>query len=43
MGLVGNYDVTKLHYEGAGDAAGSDGKPYGYNMRIAGQMAAASA
>ena len=29
----GNYDVTKMHYEGPGDVPGSLGGGYGYNVR----------
>jgi 20S proteasome subunit beta 5 len=31
---AGNFDVSKMHYEGAGDYPGSDGKPYGYGVRV---------
>ena len=29
----GNYDVSKLHYEGPGDVPGSTGGGYGYDIR----------
>lgn len=30
----GNYDVTKLHYDGPGDVPGATGGGYGYDARI---------
>jgi len=35
--FIGNFDLSKLHYEGAGDYPGSNGKPYGYSLRVAEQ------
>jgi hypothetical protein len=37
----GNFDLTQLHYEGAGEYPGSNGKPYGYSLRVAEQAATA--
>ncbi|KAG8948295.1 Proteasome subunit beta type-5 [Tulasnella sp. 424] len=33
--FIGNYDVTKLHYEGPGDVPGATGGAYGYDIRTA--------
>lgn len=33
--LSGNYDITKLHYEGPGDVPGATGGAYGYDIRTA--------
>ena len=30
---TGNYDVSKMHYEGPGDVPGSTGGGYGYDVR----------
>lgn len=30
---AGNYDVTKMHYEGPGDIPGAPGMGYGYEVR----------
>jgi len=35
-----NYDITKLHYEGPGDVAGSPGHGYGYDIRVEGLSSA---
>lgn len=32
--LTGNYDITKLHYDGPGEALGNG---YGYDIRVEGQ------
>ena len=29
----GNYDVSKMHYEGPGEVPGSTGGGYGYDVR----------
>ena len=37
-GNAGNYDITKLHYEGPGDdVPGAPGGGYGYEVRTGGQ------
>lgn len=33
---LGNYDVTKLHYEGPGNVPGATGGGYGYSIRTEG-------
>jgi 20S proteasome subunit beta 5 len=33
---IGNYDVTKMHYEGPGPVPGAPGHGYGYEVRTAG-------
>lgn len=33
-GSSGNYDVTKLHYEGPGNVPGATGGGYGYEARV---------
>lgn len=33
----GNYDITKMHYDGPGDVPGSDGVAYGYDIRVEGR------
>ncbi|KAI0318932.1 nucleophile aminohydrolase [Amylostereum chailletii] len=39
--FIGNYDVTKLHYEGPGDdVPGAPGGGYGYDVRTQGQFSA---
>ncbi|KAJ7743588.1 20S proteasome subunit [Mycena metata] len=38
--FVGNYDISKMHYEGPGDVPGSLGTPYGYDIRVAGRSSA---
>ncbi|TBU65544.1 N-terminal nucleophile aminohydrolase [Dichomitus squalens] len=35
--FIGNYDVSKLHYEGPGDVPGAPGTGYGYDLRVAGR------
>lgn len=37
---LGNYDISKLHYDGPGDVAGSPGHGYGYNIRVEGRTSA---
>lgn len=40
---IGNYDITKLHYEGPGaDVRGATAGGYGYDVRIASTAAAAA-
>lgn len=34
--MIGNYDVTKLHYEGPGAVPGATGSGYGYSVRTEG-------
>lgn len=36
----GNYDISKLHYDGPGDVPGSAGHGYGYSERTAGLSSA---
>jgi 20S proteasome subunit beta 5 len=36
---TGNYDVTKLHYDGPGAVAGAPGGGYGYEIRTEGLSA----
>lgn len=36
-GQIGNYDVTKLHYEGPGSIPGAPGGGYGYAVRTEGR------
>ncbi|KAL5529144.1 PRE2 [Sanghuangporus baumii] len=31
--FIGNYDVTKMHYDGPGDVPGATGGGYGYDVR----------
>jgi hypothetical protein len=40
LSSTGNYDITKLHYEGPGDVAGSPGHGYGYDLRVEGHSSA---
>ncbi|KAJ7176203.1 20S proteasome subunit [Mycena crocata] len=37
--FIGNYDISTMHYEGVGDAAGP-GKGYGYDIRVSGRSSA---
>jgi len=41
--FIGNYDVTKLHYEGPGNVPGAPGHGYGYDVRTAGLTSASTA
>lgn len=36
--LSGNYDISKMHYEGPGDIPGSAGVGYGYDVRTNGKF-----
>ena len=38
--IVGNYDVSKMHYDGPGDIPGAPGHGYGYDIRVAGKSSA---
>ncbi|KAF9246452.1 20S proteasome subunit [Melanogaster broomeanus] len=38
--FIGNYDLTTLHYDGPGNAAGSPGHGYSYDIRVEGQTSA---
>lgn len=38
----GNYDITKMHYDGPGDVPGSDGVGYGYDVRVEGRSSGPS-
>ena len=40
MFVVGNYDISKLHYDGPADVPGSTGGGYGYEVRVEGQSSA---
>jgi 20S proteasome subunit beta 5 len=33
---IGNYDISKMHYDGPGDVPGAPGHGYGYDIRVAG-------
>ena len=37
---AGNYDVSKMHYDGPGDIPGAPGHGYGYDIRVAGKSSA---
>lgn len=36
---LGNYDITKMHYDGPGAVPGSLGSGYGYDVRTNNQLA----
>ena len=36
---LGNYDITKMHYDGPGAVPGSLGGGYGYDVRTNNQLA----
>ena len=36
---AGNYDISKMHYDGPGDIPGSAGEGYGYDIRTKGRYA----
>jgi 20S proteasome subunit beta 5 len=36
----GNYDISKLHYDGPGDVPGAPGGGYGYDIRVEGKSSA---
>lgn len=38
--LQGNYDVSKMHYDGPGDVPGAPGGGYGYDIRVEGRSSA---
>jgi 20S proteasome subunit beta 5 len=38
--FIGNYDVSKLHYDGPGDVPGAVGGGYGYDLRVEGRSSA---
>lgn len=38
--ITGNYDVSKMHYDGPGDIPGAPGHGYGYDIRVAGKSSA---
>jgi hypothetical protein len=38
--FAGNYDISKLHYEGPGDVPGAPGGGYGYDVRVEGRSSA---
>jgi len=38
--FIGNYDISKMHYEGPGDVPGGPGKGYGYDIRVEGRSSA---
>jgi len=38
--FIGNYDVSKMHYDGPGDIPGAPGHGYGYDIRVAGKSSA---
>jgi hypothetical protein len=36
----GNYDISKMHYDGPGDVPGAPGGGYGYDVRVEGKSSA---
>jgi len=38
--IIGNYDISKLHYDGPGDVPGAPGGGYGYDVRVEGLSSA---
>ena len=36
--MLGNYDITKMHYEGPGAVPGAPGGGYGYDVRTDGRF-----
>ncbi|KAJ7632826.1 20S proteasome subunit [Roridomyces roridus] len=38
--FIGNYDISKMHYDGPGDVPGGPGKGYGYDIRVEGRSSA---
>jgi 20S proteasome subunit beta 5 len=40
MKWTGNYDISKMHYEGPGDVPGATGGGYGYDIRVKGKSSA---
>lgn len=38
--VIGNYDISKLHYDGPGDVPGAPGGGYGYDIRVEGLSSA---
>ena len=38
--IIGNYDISKLHYDGPGDVPGAPGGGYGYDIRVEGLSSA---
>lgn len=36
QGSLGNYDISKLHYDGPGNVPGGPGHGYGYDIRVEG-------
>jgi hypothetical protein len=38
----GNYDITKLHYDGPGAVPGAPGSGYGYDVRTNGRFSTLS-
>lgn len=40
--FLGNYDITKMHYDGPGAVPGSLGSGYGYDVRTNNQLAVLS-
>jgi hypothetical protein len=39
-GLEGNYDISKMHYDGPGNVPGAPGGGYGYDIRVEGRSSA---
>ena len=40
--MAGNYDITKMHYEGPGAVPGAPGGGYGYDVRMDSRLAVLS-
>ncbi|KAJ7219453.1 N-terminal nucleophile aminohydrolase [Mycena pura] len=38
--FIGNYDISKMHYEGPGNVPGSENVGYGYDVRVVGRSSA---
>jgi hypothetical protein len=37
---TGNYDISKMHYDGPGNVPGAPGGGYGYDIRVEGKSSA---
>jgi 20S proteasome subunit beta 5 len=40
LSFSGNYDISKMHYDGPGDVPGAPGGGYGYDIRVEGKSSA---
>jgi 20S proteasome subunit beta 5 len=42
ISCIGNFDISKLHYDGAGDVPGGSNEGYGYEVRMGNAISASA-